>query len=209
MERVCSRCGCTSFHYNRGLMQMVCDWCGHPVDNEQDTQQLMQFDRTYAQAMEHLRVGNWEQVINLLRPLMNQHPSEKKLYAALFRAATHDYDDIEMTDRNRASIASDAWDKLVRLRAVTGEMRVYARRREGVRRAEIEKERARVARSILLAGLLSLLAWLFFFCSSDFLGFTVACLAVWYIYKLVTSDSIRRIRDFDREVPNINRNPFR
>lgn len=209
MERVCSRCGCTSFHYNRRLMQMVCDGCGHSVDNEQNSQQLMQFDRTYAQAMEHLHVGNWDQVINLLRPLLNQHPSEKKIYAALFRAATHDYEDIEMTDHNRVSIASDSWDKLVRLRAVTGEMRVYARKREGIQRAEIEKERARVARSILLAGLLSLLAWLFFFCSSDVLGFTVVCLVVWYIYKLITSDSLRKIRDFDKEVPDNRRNPFR
>ena len=72
MDRVCSRCGCSSFHYNRSNMRMKCDLCGHPVYDPQQDQQLMQYDRTYSQAMSHLAAGNWEQTIVLLRPLMSQ-----------------------------------------------------------------------------------------------------------------------------------------
>lgn len=77
MDRICSRCGCSSFHYNRSRMRMECDSCGTPVYDPQQEQQLMQYDRTYSQAMSHLASGNWEQTIALLRPLMSQYPTEK------------------------------------------------------------------------------------------------------------------------------------
>lgn len=103
MDRVCSRCGCSSFHYNRSRIRMECDSCGHPVYDPQQDQQLMQYDRTYSQAMSHLTAGNWEQTIGLLRPLMSQYPTEKRLYLAVLRAATQDFRDIDM--RNTANRA--------------------------------------------------------------------------------------------------------
>lgn len=57
---------------------MECDSCGTPVQDPQQDQQLMQYDRTFSQAMSHLTAGNWEQTIDLLRPLMSQYPTEKK-----------------------------------------------------------------------------------------------------------------------------------
>ena len=101
---------------------MECDSCGHPVQDPQQDQQLMQYDRTYSQAMSHLTVGNWEQTIGLLRPLMSQYPTEKRLYLAVLRAATQDFMDIDMENAVNRATASEAWDKLIRLNGVTGEM---------------------------------------------------------------------------------------
>ena len=85
---------------------MECDSCGHPVSDPQQDQQLMQYDRTYSQAMSHLAAGNWEQTIVLLRPLMSQYPTEKKLYLAVLRAATQDFGDIDMDNTANRTIAS-------------------------------------------------------------------------------------------------------
>ena len=100
-----------------------------PVYDPQQDQQLMQYDRTYSQAMSHLAAGNWEQTIVLLRPLMSQYPTEKKLYLAVLRAATQDFGDIDMDNTANRTIASEAWNKLVRLNGVTSEMIEYGSRR--------------------------------------------------------------------------------
>lgn len=149
MDRVCSRCGCSSFHYNRSRMRMECDLCGTPVYDPQQDQQLMQYDRTYSQAMGHLDVGNWEQAIVLLRPLMSQYPTEKKLYLAVLRASTQDFGDIDMDNTANRAIASEGWDKLVRLNGITGEMIRYSRQRYEKYRGELNKQRTLI------------LAWIF------------------------------------------------
>ena len=153
MERICSRCGCSSFHYNRSRMRMECDSCGTPVYDPQQDQQLMQYDRTYSQAMSHLAAGNWEQTITLLRPLMSQYPTEKKLYLAVLRAATHDFEDIAMDNTANRSIASEAWDKLVRLNGVASEMLRYGRQRYEKHRGELNRQRTRILIWIFAAAL--------------------------------------------------------
>lgn len=73
MDRVCSRCGCSSFHYNRSKMRMACDLCGTPVYDPQQDQQLMQYDRTYSQAMSQLMAGGGVALIGgTLVPLLSQ-----------------------------------------------------------------------------------------------------------------------------------------
>ena len=118
---------------------MECDSCGTPVQDPQQDQQLMQYDRTYSQAMSHLTAGNWEQAIGLLRPLMSQYPTEKRLYLAVLRAATQDFRDIDMRNTANRAIASEAWDKLIRLNGVTGEMLRYGRQRYEKHREELSK----------------------------------------------------------------------
>ena len=54
MDRVCSRCGCASFHYDRSRMRMACDLCGAALSDPQQDQQRMQHDRTCFQAANHL-----------------------------------------------------------------------------------------------------------------------------------------------------------
>lgn len=85
MDHICSRCGCSSFHYNRSRMRMECDSCGTPLCDPQLDQQLMRYDRTYSQAMSHLVVGNWEQTIGLLKPLISQYPAEKNCTLPFYR----------------------------------------------------------------------------------------------------------------------------
>ena len=157
MDHICSRCGCSSFHYNRSRMRMECDSCGHPVYDPQQDQQLMQYDRTYSQAMSHLAAGNWEQTIVLLRPLMSQYPTEKKLYLAVLRAATQNFGDIDMDNTTNRTIASEAWDKLVRLNGVSGEMIRYGSRRYEKHRDELNKQRARILASIFDAAICAII----------------------------------------------------
>ena len=184
MDRVCSRCGCSSFHYNRSRMRMECDSCGHPVSDPQQDQQLMQYDRTYSQAMSHLAAGNWEQTIVLLRPLMSQYPTEKKLYLSVLRAATQDFGDIDMDNTANRTIASEAWDKLVRLNGVTGEMIRYGSRRYEKHREELNKQRTRILAVLCTGGL-------------------AGCL-----YKVFSSRPVKVINQLMSSVPNYQHNPF-
>lgn len=162
MDNVCGRCGGTAFRYNRSRMRMECVSCGAPQHDEQQTQQLMQFDRTYAQAMEHLRAGNWERTIALLQPLLGQHPTEKKLHAALLRAATEDFGDLGVSDPDRRKTASDAWNKLVRLNGVDAGMLRYSRLRYELNRKELSQRMNRMLAWIFAAAFCAVLAGMLF-----------------------------------------------
>ena len=208
MERVCSRCGCSSFHYNRSRMRIECDSCGTPIYDSQQEQQLMQYDRTYSQAMSHLAAGNWEQTIVLLRPLMSQYPTEKKLYLAVLRAATQDFGDIDMDNAAHRTIASEAWDKLVRLNGVTGEMIRYSRQRYEKRREELNRQRTRILAWIFAAALCSFIVGLLFgtehyFIAMLFTGGLAGCL-----YKVFSSQPFKVIKQLMSGAPNYQHNPF-
>ena len=208
MDRVCSRCGCSSFHYNRSRMRMECDLCGTPVYDPQQDQQLMQYDRTYSQALGHLDVGNWEQAIVLLRPLMSQYPTEKKLYLAVLRASTQDFGDIDMDNTANRAIASEGWDKLVRLNGITGEMIRYSRQRYEKYRGELNKQRTLI------------LAWIFSgaFCAitagglwgTEHYFIAVICTGgiVGRLYKEVSLQPVKVIKQLLSAVPNYQNNPF-
>lgn len=128
MSQICPRCGCRSFHYNQNRMRIECDACGCAQTDPQELQLRQQDDRNYRQACEHLRVGNWQQAAQLLQPLMQRRPTDKRLYLAAFRAATKDFQDIHASAPLRA-MAADAWDKLERLGGLSGEMIRYGMRR--------------------------------------------------------------------------------
>ena len=208
MDRVCSRCGCSSFHYNRSRMRMECDLCGTPVYDPQQDQQLMQYDRTYSQAMSHLDAGNWEQTIALLSPLMSQYPTEKKLYLAVLRAATQDFGDIDMDNTTNRTIASEAWDKLVRLNGVTGEMIRYGSRRYEKHREELNKQRARILAWIFAAAFCAIIAGIHLGAESYFVA--VLCIGglVGCLYKVFSSRPVKVIKQLMSAVPNYRHNPF-
>ena len=208
MDRVCSRCGCSSFHYNRSRMRMECDSCGHPVQDPQQDQQLMQYDRTYSQAMSHLTVGNWEQTIGLLRPLMSQYPTEKRLYLAVLRAATQDFMDIDMENAVNRATASEAWDKLIRLNGVTGEMLRYGRQCYEKHREELGKQRTKILAWIFAAAFGSILAGILFGAECYF--FAVLCTGglAGCLYKAFSSHPVKVIRQLMSAVPNYQQNPF-
>lgn len=208
MDRICSRCGCSSFHYNRSRMRMECDSCGTPVYDPQQDQQLMQYDRTYSQAMSHLAAGNWEQTITLLRPLMSQYPTEKKLYLAVLRAATHDFGDIAMDNTANRSIASEAWDKLVRLNGVTGEMLRYGRQRYEKHRGELSRQRTRILVWIFAAALCSTITGVFFGTENYFIAVLCTGGLVGCLYKVFSSHPVKVIKQLMCDVPNYQHNPF-
>ena len=208
MDRVCSRCGCSSFHYNRSRMRMECDSCGHPVSDPQQDQQLMQYDRTYSQAMSHLAAGNWEQTIALVKPLISQYPTEKKLYLAVLRAATQDFGDIDMKNTANRAVASEAWDKLVRLNGVTGEMIRYGRRRYGEHREELYKQRMSILARIFAAALCAILTGLLFDAEYCFLALLCAGGLIGCLYKVCNLHPVEVVKQLARAEPNYQHNPF-
>lgn len=208
MDLVCSRCGCSSFHYNRSRMRMECDSCGTPVYDPQQDQQLMQYDRTYSQAMNHLAAGNWEQTIVLLRPLMSQYPAEKKLYLAVLRAATQDFGDIDMYNTANRAIASEAWDKLVRLNGVTGEMTRYGRQRYEKHRKELNRQITRILAWIFAAAFCSIIAGVLFATKCYFVAVLCTGGLVGCLHKVFSSRPVKVINQLMSAVPNYQHNPF-
>ena len=208
MDRVCSRCGCSSFHYNRSRMRMECDSCGTPVQDPQQDQQLMQYDRTFSQAMSHLTAGNWEQTIGLLRPLMSQYPTEKRLYLAVLRAATQDFRDIDMGNTANRATASEAWDKLIRLNGVTGEMLRYSRQRYEKHREELSKQRTKILAWIFAAASCSILAGIFFGTECYFPAVLCTGGLAGCLYKAFSSHPVKVVKQLMSAVPNYQHNPF-
>ncbi len=208
MDRVCSRCGCSGFHYNRSRMRMECDSCGAPAYDPQQDQQLMQYDRTYSQAVSHLAAGNWDQTIRLLNPLMSQYPTEKRLYLAVLRAATQDFSDVDMENSAHRAAASEAWDKLVRLNGVSDEMIRYGRRRYEKHRDALNGRRTRILVWIFAAALCSITAGGLFAAEHYLLavlctGGVAACL-----YKVFSSHPVMVARQLMSAAPNYQHNPF-
>ena len=208
MDRVCSRCGCSSFHYNRSRMTMTCDLCGHPVQDPQQDQQLMQYDRTYFQAISHLTAGNWEQTIGLLRPLMNHYPTEKKLYLAVLRAATQDFRDIDMGNAANRATASETWDKLIRLNGVTGEMLRYGRQRYEKHREELSRQRSRILAWTFTAAFCSILAGGLYETECYFYAMLCTGGLLCCLYKVFNSHPVMVIKQLMSAVPNYQHNPF-
>ena len=208
MDRVCTRCGCSSFHYNRSRMRMECDSCGTPVYDPQQVQQLMEYDRTYSRAMSHLTAGNWEQTIGLLRPLMSQYPTEKRLYLAVLRAATRDFTDIGMENMVNRATASEAWDKLIRLNGITGEMLRYGRRRYEKHREELSKQRTKILAWIFAAASCSILAGILFGTECYFLAVLCTGGLAGCLYKAFSSHPVKVVKQLMSAVPNYQHNPF-
>lgn len=208
MSRTCSRCGGSSFHYNRRRMRMECDLCGTPVPDPQQEQQLMQHDRIYTQAMGHLTAGNWEQTIRLLRPLWNESPTETRLYLAVLRAATRDFRDIRMENAASRATASEAWEKLVRLNGVSREMLRYSRQRYEQHQQELFARRNRILGWLFAAAVCSVLGGVLWGAGHSLTG--VLCLfgLIGCLYQTAGCSPLRTLRQLTSAVPDYRNNPF-
>lgn len=189
-------------------MRMECDSCGTPVQDPQQDQQLMQYDRTYSQAMSHLTAGNWEQTIGLLRPLMSQYPTEKRLYLAVLRAATQDFRDIDMGNTANRDTASEAWDKLIRLNGVTGEMLRYGRQRYEKHREELSRQRTKILAWIFAAAFCSILAGILFGTECYFVAVLCTGGLAGCLYKVFSFHPVKVIKQLMSAIPNYQHNPF-
>ncbi len=187
---------------------MLCDSCGTPIQDPQQDRQLMQYDRIYFQAMSHLAAGNWEQAIDLLRPLMSQYPTEKRLYLAVLRAATQDFRDINMGNTANRATASEVWDKLIRLNGVTSEMLRYGRQCYEKRRKELSKQRKKILAWIFAAASCSILAGILFGAERYFLAVLCTGGLAGCLYKTFSSHPVKVIKQLMSAVPNYQHNPF-
>lgn len=208
MTQICSRCGGTAFHYNRSRMRMECSSCGTPLSDNRQQEQQMQFDRTYAQAMSHILAGNWNQAISLLTPLLNQYPTEKKLYLAILQAATADFQDLDMTDPSRRSTACRTWDKLVRLNQVTPEMIRYGRARREACRAQLAHQRKQVLTSLFCIVLFSTLGLAALSVQATGLAVVWGVCLAGSLYKLSKCPPIRITGQRPNPHPTDQDNPF-
>ncbi len=208
MDYVCRRCGSSSFRYNRSSMRMECEICGAPAADPQQDQQRMQFDRTYAQAINHLAAGNWSKTIALVSPLMGQYPKEKKLYLAAFRAATQDFCDIDMENAANRATASDAWDKLVRLHGITGEMIRYGRLREEKHRQELGRKRTIILVWIFAAAACAILGGLMFDAACYFTALLCTVGLAGCLSEVYIRHPVRVVRQLIATAPDEHSNPF-
>lgn len=151
----CPLCGHTRAVYR--AHGMVCELCGTPVINEAAEQQSLQYDRDYSSAMQHLRAGNWNQVISLLQPLTNNRPTDVRLYKALLQASTQDFTVLELYG-NAKGVAADAWNKIVRLSGLSGEMAAYSRRVYNARLQRLSSQKQRNTTLLICASAFALLA---------------------------------------------------
>ena len=208
MEHICSHCGCTSFHYNRARMRLECDMCGTPIEDSRAEQQLMQFDRIYAQAMSHLTAGNWQKTIGLLKPMLENYPTEKKLYLAILRAATQDFRDIDLKNESNRILASEMWNKLVRLNHVTAGMLAYSKRRYDKHQNELKKKRIQIIVCIFAAALCAVAAGIFFETEYYFLAIMFVNAIIGFLSLVFISHPVRVIRQLGNNAVNYRNNPF-
>ena len=126
----CSRCGCTGKHYNSNIAGYVCNQCGHPVDSYENEQVRANYDRAILNAKDHMRVGNWQECINIVEPVVNTRPADFRAYSVLLAALTSGYTDYLIQDIYKRNKAADCWDKLMALRKINAYMRDYQSKRE-------------------------------------------------------------------------------
>ena len=208
MNLVCRSCGGTDFYYNPTRMRMICRSCMTPYTDPLQDQQLMQYDQTCSIAGEHLIAGNWQEVIRILRPLTNQHPTDKRLYKALLRAATMDYSDIDMDSEYNRSEASDAWNKLLRLNGIDNDMRAYSARRYQKHRKELLHKR-NIFLAWLLGGSAGALSAGILFSSRHYFLFILALAVCGYcLYRSLISKPYQVFKRLLASRPNYNDNPF-
>ena len=208
MAWTCPQCGCQTYHYNRNRVRLECDSCGHPVDNEQDVQRQMQYDRSLRMAKEHLRAGNWESALSQLNALTSQRPADRELYRLIFQAATHDYQDLEMADTGRRRVASDAWDKLARLQGLTDPMVRYGQRREAARFERLMMRRNQIIRLTVLSACAFLLGMVLLHAEAGFGAFVMICAGGGGIYNLVGMKPSEVIRQLNAPAVKPYENPF-
>ena len=208
MEQICKRCGCSTFHYNRSRMRMECDSCGTPAHDDLQDQKMMNYDRAYTQAINHLTAGNWDQTISLLQPLLGEHPTDRKLYVAILRAATKDYRDTGMDNALCIASARDAWDKLTRLNGLTVQMLRYSRLRHEKQRTELMARRNRIQGWIIIAVISLVLAGVLFAAEQVFLGLVSSGILVYFMKKVYESDFRLVIKRLRKGSPDYRSNPF-
>ena len=125
----CPQCGGHTKRYRQGRRCVVCSTCQSPVISERDQSQDIEFQRKKALAYDYLRVGNWIEARELIKPYCSDHPTDPELYLMLLVAETKCFTDLMVNDNASRRAAAEYWDKLERLNAVNSSMVEYAEKR--------------------------------------------------------------------------------
>lgn len=150
---VCPRCGCRTQHFSVSREQYVCDACGFSIQSESNRRRQEQYTRSITQAKKHLQVGNWDSCAAIVRPMLNEYPTDPLLYLLLLAALTKGYDDYLLEgDASRRMEAANIWDKLERLHSVNPTMQRYAESRTKVRHDMLSSRVSTAA--VLVAGII-------------------------------------------------------
>lgn len=92
------------------------------------------YARAVIQAKKNLKVGNWDACSSIIKPLVNEYPTDSLLYLILLASLTRGYEDYLLDrDDNRRTEAAVTWDKLERLNSVNQIMQRYAESRKRAR----------------------------------------------------------------------------
>lgn len=208
MAWMCPQCGSLSSHYNRERMRYECDGCGTPVMEEWQEERQLRYHRTMFQAKDHLRAGNWRQVLSMLGPLAEQNPTDKRLYQMMIRAATQDYQDMRMKEMGIRSTASWAWEKLKRLHGLEERLIRYGQRSFQACMERLKKRRNHILIWCAIFGVCFLLFP--YILNQDHVEEGMFLLVLWgiSIYRIITLQPLTLLQIWPTKPPAPTDNPF-
>lgn len=199
----CIHCGGTALYYDRQKQQILCYDCRRPPRNDlQEMEAQQKYDKAYSAAMDHLRAGNFDRAIGMLKPLTEQKPGDTRLYEALFRAATSDYSDFAVTE-SRKKVAMDAWNHARQLRSVSPQMIRYIR----MLRSKREEEKAKNIRKLLIWLVIVICAFAISLSDADgaFLAGIVVLFGIW---RIIAAHPIEVFNKCRTQQSDYEKNPF-
>ena len=115
---------------------------------------------------------------------------------------------MNMDNTANRTIASEAWDKLVRLNDVTSEMIRYGSRHYEKHREELNKQRTRILAWIFAAAFCSIIAGVLFCTKCYFIAVLCTGGLAGCLYKVFSLRPVRVIKQLMSAVPNYKHNPF-
>ena len=201
----CRMCGSRAYQFNPRSMRLACSECRSPISTAEEMKAKVQLEKTLAFAKQHLHVGNYSECRNLVLPLLDQYPADKRVYLMLLACSTKGYTDLHITDDEIRCEAAEYWDKLERLRCVNNAMIDYARRIRKRTNDETSKKRRKHIAALLCTCFLLLI---FIAAGQPFLivcGFIATSIVLWRIGKVVFTSLFK---EPTRNSTYSNSNPF-
>lgn len=157
---ICKRCGAQTLR-RVDQTQWRCTQCGALTYDERQEEQQFLFERNYAQGMAFLRVGQYGKALDIMRKLTEDHPDDKRLYQTIIRASTRGLQELEYEHIDPA--ASQAWDVLVQLNGLTGDLVQYGRKLIQYEREKMLHRKMLVVLCVTLCLVLAVACWLFMY----------------------------------------------
>ena len=180
----CAVCGGHSFKYDPIHRRRVCNYCGTPAPGDASEEMQLQYEETVANASAHLRAGNWDRALNMLKSLTDGRPDDVSLYRMILKCATKNYKDQEVEDEARREAARDAWDKLANyLHGMDPAMRVYGNTMYRAKMDRIRKKKAKASTWLFGAVLCFLIGATALLNEAYFIGFLTTSLGLYSVTR--------------------------